>query len=38
MIISRGKLKELDKNLLQGHFIHHESHMKLSGIELEAPW
>jgi hypothetical protein len=33
MMISRGKQKKSKKNLLQSHFVHHESHLKSSGIE-----
>jgi hypothetical protein len=37
MMISRGKLKNSEKNLLQCHFVHHECHFKSPGVEPESP-
>jgi hypothetical protein len=32
MIISREKLKNSEKTILQFHFVHHESHLKSLGL------
>jgi hypothetical protein len=37
MVISGGKQKNSEKNLLQCNFAHHESEVKSPGIETGAP-
>jgi hypothetical protein len=38
VVISRGEPKNLEKNMLQCHFIYLESHLKSLGIEPGFPW
>jgi hypothetical protein len=37
MKISRGN-RILGENLPQRHFVHHKSHMTISGLEAWPPW
>jgi hypothetical protein len=35
---NRKSLKYLEKDLFQGHFVHHKSHMDWPGIEPRPVW
>jgi hypothetical protein len=37
MVISGGKQKNSEKNLLQSHFVGYKSHLKLRKIEPRSP-
>jgi len=34
----KGKLKYVNKNLFQCHFVHHKSHTDWPGTEARPPW
>jgi hypothetical protein len=36
MMISRGKLSNMERNLLQGNSVHHRCHIKTPGFEPKA--